>query len=355
MINVFDFEIFARDKIEKSAYDYYAGGAGDELTLNENIQAFQRIKLKPRVLRNVSNRDLTTTVLGQKISCPIIIAPTGMQGMAHPDGERAMSMAAGKFKTIMTLSTLSNESIEDVKKESNNPLWFQLYILKDRSITESVVRRVEKADYSALVLTVDAPVLGLRERDSRNKFKIPDNLTLKNLSGSEYESMSASKHFGDFISNAFDPAISWKDIEWLKSITSLPILIKGILSPNDAVLAIEQGVKGIICSNHGGRQLDTVIATIDALTEIVDAVEGKVPVLIDGGIRRGTDVLKAIAIGADAILIGRPALWGLAYNGAEGVIKVLQLLKNEFDSAMALCGFSSIEQLKKEGKEIIVK
>ncbi len=355
LISLYDFEKYAKEKIEKSAYDYYAGGANDEITLIENIRAYQRIKLQPRVLRNVAHRDLTTTVLNQKISCPIIIAPTGMLGMAHPDGERAVSRASYGFQTIMTLSTLSNEAMEDVKKESEYPLWFQLYILKDRAVTEFVVRRVERAGYSALVLTVDAPVLGLRERDTRNHFKMPNSLTLKNLTGSIYHSMSASKDLAEYIANTFDPSISWRDVEWLVSITSLPVIVKGILSPQDAIIAIEHGAKGIICSNHGGRQLDTVVATIDALPDIVKVVEGKVPVLIDGGIRRGTDILKAIALGADAVLIGRPTIWGLAYKGSVGVNKVLEILKSELDIAMALCGFSSIEQLKEEGREIIVK
>jgi 4-hydroxymandelate oxidase len=348
-INLFDFEALAKNKLESMIYDYYAGGAEDEITVHENQDAYHRIRLKYRVLIDVSHRDLSTTVLGQTVSFPVLIAPTAFQRMAHRDGEVATARAAGAAGTIMILSTLSNSAIEEVVA-AGCPTWFQLYIYKDRSVTASLVQRAKTAGCKAIVLTVDAPVLGRRERDIRNRFELPSHLSVMNLlpAGLQELPQSASgSGLAAYIESVLDPAMTWKDVDWLCSITDLPVLIKGMIHPADALRALEHGVSGIVVSNHGGRQLDTAAPTIEVLSEIVDTIAGKIDVLIDGGIRRGTDVLKAIAVGAKAVLIGRPILWGLAVNGEQGVAKVLSLLRNEFDVAMALCGCTRVDEIQR--------
>jgi 4-hydroxymandelate oxidase len=348
-INLFDFEALAKNKLESMIYDYYAGGAEDEITVHENQDAYHRIRLKYRVLIDVSHRDLSTTVLGQTVSFPVLIAPTAFQRMAHRDGEVATARAAGAAGTIMILSTLSNSAIEEVVA-AGCPTWFQLYIYKDRSVTASLVQRAKTAGCEAIMLTVDAPVLGRRERDIRNRFELPSHLSVMNLlpAGLQELPQSASgSGLAAYIESVLDPAMTWKDVDWLCSITDLPVLIKGMIHPADALRALEHGVSGIVVSNHGGRQLDTAAPTIEVLSEIVDTIAGKIDVLIDGGIRRGTDVLKAIAVGAKAVLIGRPILWGLAVNGEQGVAKVLSLLRNEFDVAMALCGCTRVDEIQR--------
>jgi 4-hydroxymandelate oxidase len=350
-VNIYDFEELARKKLSKMIFDYYASGACDEITLRENHEAFDKVHLKYRVLKDVSKIDLTSEVLGQYISFPVMIAPAAFQGLAHPDAELAMVRAASSVGTILVLSTLSNTAVEDVVKVSSNPVWFQLYIYKDREATKELIQRVVKAGCKTLVVTVDAPYLGKREGDLRNLFKPPDELELKNMSKALTESHiktgEGSALSGYFASN-LDPSISWKDIGWLRSITKLPIVLKGIGCKEDAVIAAEHDVEGIIVSNHGGRQLDTSRATIDVLPEVVEAVTGKTEILMDGGIRRGTDVLKAIALGAKAVLIGRPALWGLAVNGEQGAKQVLKILRKEFHLSMALCGCKSVEEITSE-------
>lgn len=349
-INIFDFESLAKENLSQSAYDYYSSGANDEITLRENCEAYKRIYLKYRVLVDVGQRDLSTEVLGQKISMPLIIAPTAFHKMAHTEGEVAVAKAATKLGTIMILSTLSNSSVEEVVKVSKGNIWFQLYVFKDREVTKKLVKRVEDAGCKALVLTVDAPVLGLRERDVRNKFNLPDGFTVKNLESFYKEKLSLNHDSGiaGYFAENLDPSLSWKDVDWLKSITKLPLIIKGIACKEDALLAVQYGADGIVISNHGGRQLDTCRATIDVLPEVVDAVNGKTEIFLDGGIRRGTDILKAVALGAKAVLIGRPAIWGLAFNGEKGVCSVLEILKNELDLAMALCGCDSVNKITKE-------
>jgi len=349
-INISEFELLAKEKLPQHAYDYFSSGANDEITLKENCEAYKRIYLKYRVLVDVSKRDLVTEVLGQKISMPVMIAPTAYQKMAHVNGELAVAMAAGEAGTIMILSTLSNYDVEEVVKSSNGNIWFQLYVFKDREVTEDLIKRVEAAGCKAIVLTVDAPVLGKRDRDLRNNVKLPDEFSLKNLEPlfkEKYSEKNASGIAGHF-ANYLDPSLSWKDIEWLKSITKLPILIKGISCKEDALLAIQYGAAGIIVSNHGGRQLDTCRATINVLSEIVDTVGCKTEIFIDGGIRRGSDVLKAIALGAKAVLIGRPVLWGLAVDGENGVRSVLEIIRNELDTSMALCGCDSVKKISKD-------
>ncbi len=344
-INVFDYEKLAREKLPAMVRDYYASGAHDEITLRGNRHAYDRIQLMYRVLVDVSARDMSTVLLGRRISMPILIAPTAFHGMAHGEGERATVRAAGKAGTIMILSTLSNCSVEEVMSAATGPVWFQLYVYKDRGATGELVRRVEDAGCSALVLTADAPFLGRRERDVRNHFQLPPGLSVKNLvpaGMSELPKEAADSGLAAYFASLIDPALTWKDIEWLRSITSLPLVIKGIVRADDASRAAALGVSAIVVSNHGGRQLDTAPATIEVLPRIAAAVAGRTDLLIDGGIRRGTDVLKAVALGAKAVLVGRPVLWGLAAAGEPGARHILEILRGELDLAMALCGCATI-------------
>jgi 4-hydroxymandelate oxidase len=334
-INLLELEMKARELLPQTAYDYYAGGANDEITLRENRMTYERITLLPRMLVDVSERHMDTTALGEPVSMPILIAPTAFQGLAHPEGELATVKAAGAANTLMTLSTLSTFSIEEVMAVATGPVWFQLYVFKDRAISASLVKRAEVAGCKAIVFTVDVPLLGRRERDVRNQFELPDDISVRNL-------------LPEGLQDLFDPALTWKDIEWLAGITTLPILVKGILRSDDALLAVKHGASGVIVSNHGARQLDTTPATISVLPEIVDAVGGKVEVYVDGGIRRGTDVLKAIACGARAVFIGRPVLWGLASGAEAGVRYVLEMVRQEFDLAMALSGCPTLSSITRD-------
>jgi 4-hydroxymandelate oxidase len=350
-INLFELERKARELLPQTTYDHQASGANDEITLRENRMAYERIALLPRVLVDVSQRHMGTTALGEPISMPILIAPTAFQGLAHPKGEVATVKAAGAAKTLMALSTLSTFSIEEVMKAATGPVWFQLYVFKDRSVSAALVKRAEVAGCKAIVLTVDAPLLGRRERDLRNQFKMPDPLTVKNLLTGGLQEFPAStppSGPGSGIASLFDNALTWKDIDWLAGITTLPVLVKGILRSDDALLAVKHGASGVIVSNHGARQLDTTPATISVLPEIVDAVGDKVEVYLDGGIRRGTDVVKAIAYGARAVFIGRPVLWGLAAGAEAGVRHVLEMLRQEFDLAMALCGCPTLSSITQD-------
>jgi 4-hydroxymandelate oxidase len=281
---------------------------------------------------------------------PVLIAPTGLQAMAHKDGETATAQAARNKGTVMTLSTLSNYSLEEVAAAAGSEamLWFQLYVHKERATTKDLVQRAEAAGYKALVLTVDLPVNGVRERDERNNLALPPGLTFKNLM--PYATRSSSKdmtelELANYINRLHDPTLTWKDIEWLRSITKLPVVIKGVMHPDDALLAYKHGASAIVVSNHGGRQLDTSPATIDVLPEIVSAVDGKIDILIDGGVRRGSDVIKALAYGAKAVLLGRPILWGLSVAGKEGVEFVLDMFQKDIDLNMALCGCTKISDI----------
>ncbi len=350
LVNLKDFEDEARRTLPKEVYDYLAGGAGDEITVAENIQAYNRLKLCPRVLKGVGDRDTSIKVLDKQISTPILIAPTAFHCLAHQEGELATVKAAVKANTIMIVSMASTVSLEEIALTAKEVtvtykpnLWFQLYIQPDAELTESFVRRVENAGYNALVVTVDSPVFGMRERDIRNGFHtLPEGLSLKN-----FDHVNSKKSSGEKTTLILSAKLTWEDIDWLKSITRLPIFIKGIVCPDDALIAMNHQVDGIIVSNHGGRQLDTLPATIDMLPQIISVVNHKIPVIVDGGVRRGTDVLKAIALGADAVAIGRPVLWGLTCDGEVGVTNVLNKLKHEFDLTMALCGCSSVKEIKK--------
>ncbi|OAY73241.1 Peroxisomal (S)-2-hydroxy-acid oxidase GLO1 [Ananas comosus] len=346
--NVMEYEAIAKQKLPKMVYDYYASGAEDQWTLQENREAFSRILFRPRILIDVSNIDMTTTVLGFKISMPIMIAPTAMQKMAHPDGEYATARAASAAGTIMTLSSWATSSVEEVASTGPGIRFFQLYVYKDRNVVAQLVRRAEKAGFKAIALTVDTPRLGRREDDIKNRFTLPPFLTLKNFEGLNLGKMDKANDSGlaSYVAGQIDRSLSWKqDVKWLQTITCMPIFVKGVLTAEDARLAVQAGAAGIIVSNHGARQLDYVPATITALEEVVKAAQGRVPVFLDGGVRRGTDVFKALALGASGVFIGRPVLFSLAAEGEAGVRKVLQMLRDEFELTMALSGCTSLKEI----------
>eukprot|EP00794_Sanderia_malayensis_P020573 gene20573-22597_t len=345
-----DFEDFARTTLPKNAFDYFSSGADEEQTLQENKTAFKRLRIRPMMLRDVSNIDMSTTILGERVDFPICVSPTAMQRMAHPDGEVATARAAASVGTCMTLSSWATSTIEDVSIANGDSLrWFQLYIYKDKNIVRDLVSRAEKAGYKALAVTIDAPILGQRLRDVRNRFTLPSHLSLANYSTEDVhaDGVQGSEESGlaEYVKQLIDPSLNWDHIKWLKTITNLPIVIKGVLTKEMALEALEFGVSGIMVSNHGARQIDGVPSTIEALPEIVEAVDGKVEVFIDGGIRQGTDAFKALAIGARAVFVGRPVLWGLAYDGEAGVRALLQILKNEFERAMKLSGCRSVQDI----------
>jgi 4-hydroxymandelate oxidase len=347
-LNVFDFEREAARLLPATAFDYYASGAHDELTLRDNREAYDRIRLRPRVLRGVADRAMAVTLLGREHRAPLLVAPMAFARMAHAEGEIAIARAARDAGVTMTLSTLATTRLEDVAAATDHPRWFQLYVFRNRAITRGLVERAEQAGYEALVVTVDAPLLGRRERDERNAFELPAGLEAANLvddATRRLEGGPGQSGLSRYFAEQLDQGLSWGGIDWLRSITRLPVLVKGVVRADDAALAVEHGVAGVIVSNHGGRQLDTAIASIDALPEVVDAVAGRAAVLVDGGIRRGTDILKAIALGADAVLVGRPVMWGLAVDGEAGARAVLRILLDELDLAMALCGARTLEEV----------
>ncbi|XP_057327539.1 2-Hydroxyacid oxidase 1 [Microplitis mediator] len=347
-----DYEKSAVNILAQSVKDYYTSGAGDEFTLKWNRDAFKKYRIRPRVLRDVSNCDISTWILGDKISMPLGIAPTAMQRMAHPDGECANAKAAEHMKTIFIQSTISTSSIEEIKKAAPNAIkWFQLYIYCDRQVTINLIRRAEKAGYKAIVLTVDTPFFGIRRRDVKNKFTLPKHLKLANFDGhlsDKINSTDSGSGLNEYVVNLFDDSLNWNDVDWLKSVTNLPIILKGILRADDAVLALEKGVQGIIVSNHGARQLDEVAASIEALPEIVKAVGDKIDVYLDGGIRQGTDVFKALALGAKMVFFGRPMLWGLTHGGEKGAIEVLKLIKEDIKQTLALAGCRSVNEVTRD-------
>ncbi|GJP42482.1 hypothetical protein CLOM_g10077 [Closterium sp. NIES-68] len=347
--NISEFQSLAREKLPKQAYDYYASGAEDQWTLAENRNAFERIRFRPRILIDVSSVDTTTSVLGHRISMPIMLAPTAFQRMAHAEGELATARAAAKFDTAMVLSSWATSSVEEVASVGPGLRFFQLYVYKDRQVVEQLVRRAERAGFKAIALTVDTPRLGRREADIKNRFVLPPHLTLKNFEGLNLGSMDKSQESGlsSYVAGQIDRSLSWKDIAWLKSITSLPILVKGVITAEDAEISIEYGAAGIIVSNHGARQLDYVSATICALEEVVKAARGRVPVFLDGGVRRGTDVLKALALGAAGVFVGRPVPFALAVDGQAGVEKLLGILRDEFELALALAGCTKVADIKR--------
>lgn len=352
ILNLESLEPIARERLERSLYDYIAGGAADEWTLAENRTAWNRIQVLPRMLRGVAERSLETTVLGTTVSMPVLVPPMGFHGLCHLEAEEATARATAAEGTIFCASTVSNRSLEAIAAASDGPKWFQLYVYRDKEITRGLVERAVTAGYTALCLTVDTPLAGQRERDRRNRLRMPAHLELGNFPAAHtamhHEGGGQGSSLAAYIHSQWDPGLTWKDVEWLRSISPLPIVVKGVLAPDDAVLSVEHGAAAVMVSNHGARQLDTVPASITMLEPIVDAVGDRCEVYIDGGVRRGTDVLKALALGARAALVGRPILWGLAIDGSDGVRSVLRHVRAELDLAFALAGCASAKDVTKE-------
>ena len=350
LVTLADHEQHARTQLDDNAWAYFSGGAADEISLRANRSAWDALPLWPRVLRPLAGGHTRLPLLGRTLAHPILLAPVAFQRMAHPDGELAMAYAAAALGAGVVLSTQASVSLESVAQAvlpdpGRGPLWFQLYLQPDRGFTQALVQRAEAAGYEALVLTVDAPTSGVRDRERRAGFRLPPGVGPVNLAGLQ---APASPPLSPGQSALFDGLLhhapTWEDIAWLQSITRLPVLLKGVLHPADARQAVSVGAAGLIVSNHGGRTLDTAPATVTALPRVVQAAGGAVPVLVDGGIRRGTDVLKAMALGASAVLVGRPAVWGLANAGAAGVAHVLRLLRDELEVAMALTGCATLAE-----------
>ena len=343
--NLLELEALAREVMEPGAFDFVVGGAEDEVSLRRNREDFERIVLRPRVLEDVSSVDTSTTVLGTPVSLPVLIAPAIGHKLCCPEGELATARAAASAGTVLVLSTLATVSMEDVAAATGAPKWFQLYVYKDREVSRNLVQRAEAAGYKALCVTVDVPRIGHRERDLRNSFRFPQEHPFANFVGMGLENLPVGvvgSNLEAYIVSKWDPSLAWADIDWLSSLSRLPVVIKGILTAEDALRAVEHGAAGLVVSNHGGRQLDSVDSSIAALPDVVEAVGERIEVLMDGGIRRGTDVLKALALGARAVLIGRPYLYALALNGEEGARRVLEVLREELATSMALAGRPTI-------------
>jgi len=344
--SVEDYEPLARERMSAAAWAYVAGGAADEVTLRDNRAAFQRLRLRSRVLQDLRHGTTGIELFGQSFPSPILLAPVAYQRLAHPDGELASVAAASAIGMGMVVSTQASVALEDIVRQAATPLWFQLYIQPDRGFTRDLVARAEAAGYSALVVTADAPVSGIRNREQRAGFALPPGVEAVNLRGMAQPAGIQATATGALIgSTVLAAAPTWNDIGWLRAQTRLPILIKGVMTGEDGARAAEEGASGVVVSNHGGRTLDTQPAAIDVLPEVVAAVQGRLPVLMDGGIRRGTDVVKALALGARAVMVGRPYVFGLAAAGALGVAHVLRILQAELEVAMALTGCVDIAAL----------
>ena len=344
-INVADFARLAAEKLERGPLDYFAGGAGDEVTLRENVEAWGQWRLRPRVLNDVREVSTAAEVLGKPVAMPVLVAPVAYQRMAHPEAEAGMAAGAAEAGTVMCLSTLSTTRPAEVAAVAPGARhWFQLYAFKDEAVTRALMEEAIEAGFEAIVVTADAPPGGNRERDRRNRFTLPQELGTPSLTAAVGGDKSLS------IEDTFalmNHSLTWADVEDLASECSVPVLVKGVLTPEDAELALEHGAAGVVVSNHGGRQLDRSLATADALPEIADSVKGRGTLLVDGGIRRGIDVATALALGADAVLVGRPALWGLAAAGKDGVAEVLELLRAELELTLGLCGCTGVSQLSR--------
>ncbi len=349
VIKVSDYRDLAKNILPAALFDFIDGGAGDEITKYGNRIAFDSIRLRPFCLKDVSQINTSNKLPWTELTTPILIAPMAFHQLVHPAGEVGTATAAKKCDIPLIVSSMSNQSLEEIAEQSKNPqLWMQIYIFKNRARTISLLQRAEQAGYQAIVLTVGVPISGKRDRDLRNQFSLPAELTTGN-----FPSTVNQQEIYRFTAEELDPSLTWKDIEWIQSVTTLPLLLKGIMNPHDAAMACKLNVSGIIVSNHGGRQLDTTTATINALPDIAKTVAGRTRILLDGAIERGTDVLKAIALGADAVLIGRPVLWSLAVQGEQGVEAMLNLLRTEFEMAMKLSGTASIQAIKDAGNQII--
>lgn len=341
LVSLFDFEKAARPRILPQLWEYYSGVA-DEISLRWNREAYDRLRLRPRVLVDVSNIDTRITLFGHELAHPILLAPAADHRMAHPEGEVATVRGAGSASAITVISSFTNTCVEEVAQNASAPLWFQVYIQRDREFTRDVAQRAAAAGFKALCVTVDTPVFGARDRQARAGYELAPGLTRPHLPPPRKSSSTAPF---EVFPGWNDPSLTWRDIAWLSSQVKIPVLIKGVLDASDAERAVQEGVAGILVSNHGARNLDTVPATIDALPHVAERVAGRIPVLVDGGIRRGTDVAKALARGANAVLIGRPYLYGLAVGGQDGVKRVIEILRSEFEMAMGLLGRPSIQSL----------
>lgn len=341
VVSLDDYEALAKERVEPAAWAYLSGGAADEVTLRENRTAFEAMRLCPRVLQDLSGGNTRLNLFGRDYAHPVFVAPTAFHGLFHPEAELATVLGASAMETCMTVSTSAGTSLEEIARAATVPPWFQLYIQPDREFTAGLVQRAAAAGYAALVVTADAPLTGIRNREQRAMFRMPPWIEAVNLRGMK-TLPPADRVFG---SELLATVPTWKDLAWLRSLTNLPILLKGVLDPEDARIAKKEGVSGIIVSNHGGRTLDTVPPSIEALPKIADILEGTLPLLVDGGIRRGTDILKALALGASAVMVGRPVIHGLATAGATGVAHVLKILRTELEIAMALTGRASLASI----------
>jgi 4-hydroxymandelate oxidase len=342
-------EAAARERLTELAYDYYAGGADDEVTLADNIAAWRRLRLRPRVLRDVSVVDTSAKVLGTPVRSPILVAPTAYQRLAHDEGEKATARGAAAAGSLLVVSTLATIRLEEVAAAAPEaPRWMQLYLQRDRGASADLVARAVAAGYRALVLTVDLPVAGNRRRDDRNDFTLPPGMILANLGIPHPAMVHGGSAVAAHVEQDFTPAMTFDDIGWLIEISGLPVAVKGVLRGDDAAACVAAGASAVIVSNHGGRQLDGAIATADALPDVLDAVAGRAEVYVDGGLRSGADVVKALAAGAQAVLLGRPVLWGLATGGADGVRAVLEGYTAELARAMALCGAADLSALTRD-------
>jgi len=347
-VNVADIEAIAEAKLPKATFDYIATGSADQVTLHENLAAFKRLYVYPPLMKGVSDADLSTTALGQMITLPVLLAPVAAQRMYHAQGGLAAARAAAAAGTIYGVSSSVGNSVEEIGLSSNGPKWFQLYVPKDRAVSRRLVERVERAGYEAIIVTVD---LGeWKDADRRNRFALPKEMLVKHLRDVGFDQITDRMSYEDVVDfnvNAWDLSLSWPFFDWLRGITKLPLLIKGVMRPEDARKAVSIGLDGIVVSNHGGRRLDGMPATIDVLPGVVEAVAGGAEVYMDGGIRRGTDVLKALALGARAVLIGRPYAWALAADGEAGVVRVIDLLREELRNAMIATGCAKISDIER--------
>jgi 4-hydroxymandelate oxidase len=342
ILSLAEFEALAQPGMSPMAFSYVVGGAADELTLSANAEDWKRIRLMPKVLVDVSELDLGIELFGQKFDLPVLLAPAAFHRLCCADGELATIQGANQARAGVVLSSFSTVAVEEVTAAAEQPVWFQLYFQVDRGLTQEMILRAEAAGCKALCLTVDTPVLGARHRESRAGFELPKDFKLPNL---KLGAISHRPVRSAVYSELLNPTLNWKDVEWLCSVTKLPLVLKGVLNPDDAAIAAKAGVSGLIVSNHGARNLDTLPSTAQALPRVAERVSGKLPILVDGGIRRGTDIVKAIALGANAVLIGRPYLYALVIGGAAGVARVIEILRTELMMAMALTGRTAIQQI----------
>jgi 4-hydroxymandelate oxidase len=340
LLDLAELERRARERLDRRAYDFFAGGADDEITVAANPAAWARLRLRPHMLRDVGAISTSTTVLGAPVSIPVLVGPIAYQRLAHPDGELATAAGAAAARTLMVVSTQATATLEEIAEVAPEaPRWFQLYVYRDRRIAAELVRRAAACGYQAVVLTADVQVPGNRERDKRNQFQLPPGMGLANLVAPDdrIDVVNIARHF--------DPTVTLEAIGWLGEQSPLPVVVKGILRGDDAVACLDAGAAAIVVSNHGGRQLDGAVPTADALAEVVEAVAGRAEVYVDGGIRRGTDVVKALALGARAVLLARPIIWGLATGGADGVQAVLDGYRDELERDLALCGTPTLRDV----------